>query len=48
MERILEATLAALGGARPRGMTALVDLLRRLAQDTDARVADPAAREALR
>jgi hypothetical protein len=42
LQLVLEAMFAALDDARPGGMTALVDLLRRLAQDADARIAERA------
>ena len=46
LQRILESMLASLGDAQPR-MPAVLDLLRRLAQDADARVTDEGARAAL-
>jgi hypothetical protein len=43
LQRIIESTLAELGSERPR-ITALLDLLRKLAQDGDARITNPSAR----
>jgi hypothetical protein len=43
-QRIIESALAALGQERPRN-TKLLDLLRRIAQEADARIEHPGARD---
>jgi hypothetical protein len=43
LQRVLEGALGSLGDAQPR-MTKVLDLLRRLAQEADARVSDEHAR----